>query len=191
MKPMEIDLEAVFLRRQDLLAICRELRADAEHDRHVGTVDIPVDDADAAAVFRQRDRKVDRDRGLSDAALAGADGDDVLHSFDRRPSGFGRGHGAHARGHFHIHGGDTRQCRHRGVRLVAQHVLYGTRGSRQLDGERHAAAVDAEILDESKRHDVPVQIGILDDRQRAEHRRFSDHTQMIMTEREAEVEMWI
>jgi hypothetical protein len=67
----------------------------------------------------------------------------------------------------------------------------GTRGSRQLDGERHAAAVDAEILDESKRHDVPVQIGILDDRQRAEHRRFSDHTQMIMTEREAEVEMWI
>jgi hypothetical protein len=61
-------LEAVFLRRQDLLAICRELRADAEHDRHVGTVDIPVDDADAAAVFRQRDRKVDRDRGLSDAA---------------------------------------------------------------------------------------------------------------------------
>ena len=61
-------------------------------------------------------------------------------------------------------------------------ILHRARGSRQLDRERHAAAVDAQILDESERHDVPMQIGILDDRQRAEHRRFSEHTQVIMTE---------
>ena len=126
---------------------------------------------------------------FADAALAGADGDDVLHPFDRRASRFGRRHGAHACGHFHVHRRHPGQRRHRGVRLVAQHVLHRARGSRQLDRERHAAAVDAEILDESKRHDVPMQIGILDDRQRVEHRRFSEHTQMIMTEREAEAEI--
>ena len=59
------DLKAVLLRRQDLLAVGRELRVDAEHDRHVGTVDVPVDDADTASALRQRDRKVDRNRRLS------------------------------------------------------------------------------------------------------------------------------
>ena len=44
-------------------------------------------------------------------------------------------------------------------------ILHRAGRRRQLDGERHAAAVDAQILDEPERDDVLVQIGIFDDRQ--------------------------
>jgi hypothetical protein len=46
-------LQAVFLGRQDLLAVVGELRFHAEHDRHVGAVDVGVHQADFAAAFRQ------------------------------------------------------------------------------------------------------------------------------------------
>ena len=41
--------------------------------------------------------------------------------------------------------------------------------------DAHPVAVDPQVLDETERHDVLVQIGILDDLQCVEHRRFSDH----------------
>ena len=61
-------LQAELLGRHDLLPVGRELAFHAEHDRHVGPVDIAVDDADAPAAFGERDREVDRDRCLADAA---------------------------------------------------------------------------------------------------------------------------
>ena len=77
------DLQAVLLRRDDLLAVGGELRLQAEHDRHVRAVDVAVDDADAAAALGERDREVDCDGRLADAALAGADRDDVLDAGQR------------------------------------------------------------------------------------------------------------
>ena len=59
---------------------------------------------------------------------------------------------------------------HRGARLIAHLVLHRTRRRRELDGERDAAAVDRQILDEAEAHDVAVQIRIAHDRQRIEHR---------------------
>ena len=74
----------VTLGRNDLLAVGLELRLQPEHDRHVRPVHVAVEQRDAAAALRERDREVDRDRRLADAALAGADGDDVLDALHRR-----------------------------------------------------------------------------------------------------------
>ena len=96
------DLQAVLLGRQDLLAVGRQLRFHAEHDRHVRAVDVAVDQADLAAALRQRDRQIDRDRRLADAALAGADGDDVLHARQRLPRPSPVDRLAHPRAHLHV-----------------------------------------------------------------------------------------
>ena len=140
-EPHRDDLEAVLLGRHDLLAVGDELRLHAEHDRHVGAVDVGVDQADAAAALRQRDRQVDGDGRLADAALAGADRDHVLdarRSADRVPSpptasrtraviwtstAVNAGH-----------------LQHGGARLIAHLILYRTRRRRQLDRERHLVA---------------------------------------------------
>jgi hypothetical protein len=60
---------------------------------------------------------------------------------------------------------------------LLSHLLFhrACRG-RQLDAERHAVTGDTQIFNEPKRDDVSMKIRIFDDRQRAEHRRFSDHT---------------
>ena len=68
----------------------------------------------------------------------------------------GRRDRANARRHLDIDRRDAGQRRDRRVRLVAQLIFHGARRRRQLDGERHAAAVDAQILDEPERDDVPA-----------------------------------
>ena len=67
---------------------------------------------------------------------------------------------------------DAGHLHHRGARLIAHLILHRTRRRRQLDGERDAAAVDRQILDEPEADDVAVQVGIVDDLQRLEHQRF-------------------
>jgi hypothetical protein len=86
--PIDTDLHAVFLCGNDLLAVGRQLRVDAEHQRDIRTVDVAVEEPDAAPALRQRQCQVHSDRGLADAALSGADGDDVLDARQRRPARF-------------------------------------------------------------------------------------------------------
>ena len=50
----------------------------AEHDGHVGAVDVGIDEADVVAELCERDGEIDGEGGFADAAFAGADGDDVL-----------------------------------------------------------------------------------------------------------------
>ncbi len=50
----------------------------AEHGGNVRSVDVGVDEADAVAELGERNGEVDGNGGLADAALAGADGYDVL-----------------------------------------------------------------------------------------------------------------
>ena len=121
--------------------------------------------------FASAMREVDRDRRLADAALAGADGDDVLHAGHRLPRAVGADRLADARAHLHVDRADARQLHHRGARLIAHLILHRTRRRRQLDRERDAAAVDRQILDEPEADDVAVEIGIADDLQRLEHAR--------------------
>ena len=56
---------------------------DAEHAGDRVAVDVGVDDADLEPAGAQREREVDRQRRLADAALAGRDGDDARALLDR------------------------------------------------------------------------------------------------------------
>ena len=163
------DLQAVLLGRHDLLAVGDELRLHAEHDRHVGAVDVAVDDADATAALGQRNGQIHRHGRLADAALAGADRDDVLHARQRLTCAVADDAFADARAHLHVDAGDTGHLQHGGARLIAHLILDRTRRRRQLDGEGDLPAVNLEILDEAERDDVLVKIRILDDLQRIEH----------------------
>ena len=97
------DPDAELLRRLDLLTVRLQPRVEAEHDRHVGTVDVPVDDPDTPSVTSQRDGKIDRHGRLADAALPGADGDDVTDARNGRLLGVGH-RGPDARGHLDVDG---------------------------------------------------------------------------------------
>src|SRR5439155_1747206 len=57
--------------------------ARAEHERHIGTVDVGVDDAHRPARPGERHGEVDGDGGLPDAALAGGDRDRMAHLRDQ------------------------------------------------------------------------------------------------------------
>ena len=89
-------------------------------------------------------------RGLADAAFARADGDDVLDAGHRGASGRRIDRFAHARAHLHVDRGHAGDLHHGGPRLVAHLILDRTGRRRQLDGERDAAALDLQILDEAE-----------------------------------------
>src|SRR5262249_4985073 len=65
-------------------------------------------------------------------------------------------------------------AQHRGARLLAHLILDGARRRRQLDRERHAAAVNRQALDEPEADDVAVQIGIANGLERVENGRLLD-----------------
>ena len=88
----------------------------------------------------------------------------------RLPRAVGADRLADARAHLHVDRGDARHLHHGGARLIAHLILDRTRRRRQLDGERDAAAIDLQVLDEPEADDVAVKIGIADDLQRLEHR---------------------
>src|SRR5262249_26495097 len=140
----------------------------------VRAVDVAVDHADARAAPGERDREVDRDGGLADAALACANRDDILDARKLSAARIRIGGGADARGHLNLDRLHARQRHHRRTRLIAQMVLHRTGRRRQLDAERHAAVGEAQVLDEPERDDVLVEIGILDDLERVEDRGFTE-----------------
>ena len=169
-EPHRHNLHAVLFGRNDPLAVGGELRrGQPEHDRNVRAVDVSVEDADAAAAAGEREREIHRHGGLADAALAGADGNDVLHAGQRRTSQLGRRDRADVRGHAHVDRGDARHRAHRRLRLLAHLILHGTRRRRQLDRERDLSIGDREVLDEAERHDVAAKVGIVDDAQRMQN----------------------
>src|SRR5437762_245559 len=57
--------------------------APAEHRRDARAVHVAIAQADARAVFVQRDGEVRGDRRFADAALSARDGDDVFDAGDR------------------------------------------------------------------------------------------------------------
>jgi len=69
------DAQSVLFERLDALADSVRLGANAHHQRHIGTVDIGVQEADLMAEARKRNREIHRYCGFSDAAFARSDGD--------------------------------------------------------------------------------------------------------------------
>ena len=83
MEPIDMALRPIGLvRREDAVVADGGLALEAEQLGDRGAVEIGVEDADAQALGGKRQREVDRDGGLADAALAGADGDDVADAGD-------------------------------------------------------------------------------------------------------------
>ena len=125
-----------------------------------GPVDVAVDHRDPAAALAERDREVDRDGRLSHTTLAGAHRDDVLHAGHGRLARFRRERRSDLRRHLDLDAGDAGNATDQVPRLIAHLILHRARGCRQLDGERHSAAVDPQVLDELERDDVAVEIGV-------------------------------
>ena len=80
-EPHRDDFEAVgFERLNAVVAEHLGLRADAQHQRHVGTVNVGVEQTDFVSQLGQHDGKIDGERGLSHAAFARTDGNDSAHT---------------------------------------------------------------------------------------------------------------
>ena len=70
-----------------LSGVARGSSLRAEHDGHVGAVDVGVEQADFVAEFREREREIDGDGGFADAAFAAGDRDEIFYAGDRLASG--------------------------------------------------------------------------------------------------------
>ena len=153
-------LHAVLLRRNDLLAVGRQLRADSQHLRNVRTVDVAVQEADAAAALCERHRQIDGHGRFSDAALSGAHGDDVLDARQRGTSRFRSRRRPHFRCELNVHLADPGNGTDHGRCLFTKLFLDGTRRRGQFDRECHAATRNRQILDETEGDDVAANIGV-------------------------------
>ena len=170
-------LHAVLLQRQDAVADHPRL-GDAEHHRHRGAVDVGVEQADAMAELRQRQREVGGDGRLADAALAAGDrhhvadlGDQVGILGDRLLRRLLAGGGL---GHVHV---DLR-LRHAGegaddpLHLVA-HLLAGRRiVGGHLEVHHHRAGIRLDLVYEAEGDDVPAHAWELHRLQGVPHRGF-------------------
>ena len=83
-KPDRDDFETVGFERLDpVVAENFWLRADAEHQRHVGTIHVGIEQTDFVSQLGQHDGKIDGERGLSHTAFARTDGNDSAHTGQR------------------------------------------------------------------------------------------------------------
>ena len=146
----------------------------AGEQRERGAVDVGVEQADARAALAQREREVDRDGALADTALAGGDGDHVRDAGQHVALRLGRARRGRAPARVRRHRdrdlGDAGQRADALARGLLELGLDRTGGRRQLDVERDARVVDAEVLDESEFDDAAPEVGIDDRSQRVENR---------------------
>jgi len=77
-------LDAIILQRLDSFADGRRWLIAAHHQRHVGAVDVRVEQADFAAHPGQCDGEVHGDRSLADPSFAASHGDQIPHAGDRK-----------------------------------------------------------------------------------------------------------
>ena len=132
-------LHAIFLRRNDLLAVGRQLRADPQHLRNIRTVDIAVEQADAAAALGECHRQVHGHGGFPDTALSRANGDDVLDARQRGTTRLRGRRRPHFRGQLHVHIADSGHGADHGRGLFTKLLFDGARRRRQFDREGRRA----------------------------------------------------
>src|SRR5215467_5332631 len=192
-------LEAVGLHRIELVASdLLRLAFEAQEPGHRGAVDVGVEHADPQAFLFQRDREIDGDGRLTDAAFAGGDGDDVGDSRDAagamaRVAGCTRSRErralwgcsalaiAAASGsrrtisrQRHGNGIDARQRRDGLLGRYAQGFELARSRWLHLDGEIDLALVDHDLGNEALGDDVVPEIGAFDALKRLEHALFGE-----------------
>ena len=174
------DLEAVRLEREDL-ALRRHLRplgAEAEHARDRVAPHVGVEHADLLALRGERAGEVDGQRRLADAALAGADAEDVGDLGERA---FGQPAGAaelalqaglllvgeHVEAD--VDRADALDAAHgvgdSGLEVVLDRAAWGRERDGDVDGP---AVLDLDRADHVELDDVAPQLGVDDDLERLE-----------------------
>ena len=143
----------------------------AEHPRDAEAPDVGVEHADLVPVGSERGRKVDRDRRLADAALAGGDRDD---RGARRERDLGRSLGVRPteraderlpllrrhRRQADLHPLDAQQRLHRSGNLLRDPVAEGAAFDREQDVHAHVAAVDRDALQHADVLDRLADLGV-------------------------------
>ncbi len=157
------NLEPMSLERRHL-AVGSGMRAltNAEHDRHIRSIDIGIKQPDPCSGEPQRDRDVDRDGGLADTALACADRNRIPDSGDllapRQPS---RGADVGVPADL-----DPRDTRHhpddRGVDVLADAILERTCRRGEHNSNRGHATLDRQVSQHPELEHRLVQFGIDD-----------------------------
>ena len=126
----------------------------------LGPGDVGVEQADGGARLGQRHGEVHADGALADAALAGGDGDDVLHAGHQLLRRARRGAADHgAPGDRDAGDADRRK---RGPDLGLDLVLEGAGRRRELDRERDVRAFDRDVPDHVPGDEVTAELGLLD-----------------------------
>ena len=135
------------------------LAVSAEHPRLARTVDVGIQDPDACPFGLQGQRQVDGHRGLTDAALAGGDGNDVLDiglGFDAFLHGVGDDVAADVHRYPGLAGNGGKLCPYR----LGQHVGVALRRKSQLDVDVDTIASDGDALDRLGADQVRAQIRV-------------------------------
>ena len=167
--------EVVGDRRDDHPVEADRTLLDAEHARDRPAVDVGVDEADLVPEVAQREREIDRERRLADAALAGGDGDHAGALVDRealasqasrRPSGASRGTRAAAssmcekRTSTRVDAGDARRRAWR--HLALEVLLQRAPGTVRMISTSMSPPSDRDLAEHAELDDVAAQLGIDD-----------------------------
>ena len=142
-------------------------------------VNVSIEQADGHTERHQRDRQVDRDRRLADAALAAGDRVDLGQRARLGERDLLRGLAAAQFGlelaplflahhvQIHAYGGDTRQLADRGRYLPGDRVTQRAAGHGQENAhQHHSARRDLDALHHAQIGDRPVDLGIVHGGQR-------------------------
>ncbi len=146
--------------RFDVLAVgCFGLVGDAQHGRLRRTIDVGVEHANARAFGGQRQREVDGDGGLADAALAGSDRNDVLDVGDHLDATL---HAVRNDLETDVDAGvaDAVDAFERGLDLLLDGIQLALRRIAQQNIERDGIAVDLEVANGFGREVIFVRIGV-------------------------------
>src|SRR5262247_991819 len=159
--------DAVVDRRDYHLAANNRHVFAAHHNRHVRAVNVGVEDAHFRAHQSERHGQIDRDRGFTHAAFAGADRDDVFDAGD-----LGLVDSAASLRHFRLHlDFDAFDAGHGHDGLLGlefELITHGTGGRSQNKTKADYTATDLHVADHVERDDVFAQVGVLDRPQRIE-----------------------
>lgn len=134
-----------------------ELSLDAEHGGHGGPVDIAIHESDGGAMSGKSDGDIDGDGGFSDAALSGADSDDI---FDLREDLLLILRRAGGGGEFDVNalGADAFEGL---LDVVFDGGFHGAGGGCEFDAEIDGVIADFDVFDHIEGDQVFVEVGVI------------------------------
>ena len=156
-------LQPVGVEGQDAVVFDARAALRAQHHRHVGAVDVRVEQADGCAEAVEGDGEVDGAGGLAHAALAGGDGEGVAErQIHLRPDArVADDVGVELDRHVY----HARNGQHRFPALALDPAPQRAGGRGQHHGELYRAIADFQIANHVQRDEVAMELGFLHPRE--------------------------